>query len=121
MNILFWVLQVLLALHTIMGAVWKFSNTEQATGSLSTIPHALWLTLAVVEFVCALCLVVVAVKKSWGKLVPLAAFFLTLEMVGFSLVNLLSGKVDYSQITYWMVVAVISGFLAYGRYRIKPL
>jgi len=30
MNILLWTFQVLLALHTAIGAVWKFSNSEQA-------------------------------------------------------------------------------------------
>jgi hypothetical protein len=29
MNILLWILQILLALHTIVGAVWKFLNSEQ--------------------------------------------------------------------------------------------
>jgi hypothetical protein len=29
MDILLWILQILLALHTIVGAVWKFSNSER--------------------------------------------------------------------------------------------
>ena len=46
MNILLWVLQILLALHTAMGAVWKFSNSEQTVPSLKAIPHGAWLTLS---------------------------------------------------------------------------
>jgi hypothetical protein len=40
MNILLWILQILLALHTAMGAVWKFSHSaEQTMPSLKAIPH----------------------------------------------------------------------------------
>ena len=46
MNILLWILQILLALHTTMGAVWKFSNSEQTVHSLSAIPHGVWLTMS---------------------------------------------------------------------------
>jgi hypothetical protein len=42
MNILLWVLQILLALHTTMGAVWKFSHSEQTVPSLKAIPHGVW-------------------------------------------------------------------------------
>lgn len=42
MNILLWVLQILLALHTVIGAVWKFSNSEQTVRSLNAIPHGVW-------------------------------------------------------------------------------
>lgn len=35
MNITLWILQALLALHTIMGAIWKFTNpAEKAVPSL---------------------------------------------------------------------------------------
>ena len=38
MNILLWILQILLALHTAVGAIWKFSNPAQNLPSLSAIP-----------------------------------------------------------------------------------
>ena len=37
MNPTLWVLQSLLALHTAIGALWKFSNSEQAVPSLSAL------------------------------------------------------------------------------------
>ena len=49
MNILLWVLQILLALHTAIGAVWKFFNSEQTVPSLKAIPHGVWLSLSVIE------------------------------------------------------------------------
>ncbi len=53
MNIALWILQVLLALHTAMGAVWKLSHSEQTVASLSALPHALWLGLSGLEVLAA--------------------------------------------------------------------
>ena len=73
MNILLWVFQVLLALHTVMGAAWKLSNSEQSVASLSAIPHGVWLALSCIEILCALGLIVPAVSKPLGILAPIAA------------------------------------------------
>lgn len=41
MHILLWGLQILIAIHTAIGAVWKFSNSpEQTMPSLSAIPQS---------------------------------------------------------------------------------
>ena len=114
MNILLWILQILLALHTIMGAIWKFSHSESAA-SLDAIPHWVWMSLIVIEFICVLALVIPAFLKKLGILVPMAALYIVAEMLFFSLVNLFSGETNHSQIIYWLVVAVICAFIAYGR------
>ena len=49
MNIVLWIFQILLALHTVAGAVWKFTNSEQSVGSLKAIPHSVWMGLSVFE------------------------------------------------------------------------
>lgn len=121
MNILFWVLQVLLALHTAMGAVWKFSNSEQAVPSLSAIPHGVWLALSVLELLCSLGLVLPVISKPLGSLVPIAAACIAAEMLIFCGLHLVSGDTDYSPMIYWLVVAGLSAFLAYGRFVLKPL
>ncbi len=121
MNILLWVLQVMLALHTIMGAIWKFSNSAQSLPSLASIPQAVWYLLIVIELVCSLTLLVPLVKKSLGNLVPFAALFIVLEMLMYSVIDIFSSSPEFSQITYWLVVAVISGFIAYGRFSLKPI
>jgi len=64
MNIFLWVLQILLALHTAMGAIWKYSNSEQAVPSLKVIPHGVWLAMGVVEIICALGLLVPSLNKT---------------------------------------------------------
>lgn len=46
MNIFLWTLQILMALHTLMGAVWKFSNSvENTMPSLKAIPNGVWLAV----------------------------------------------------------------------------
>lgn len=119
MNIFFWVLQVLLALHTIMGAVWKVSNSEQTVPSLKAIPHGVWLGLGVFELLCALALILPAVGKSLGIAAPIAAVCIAAEMLLFCLVAVSSGRPD-GQMIYWLVVAAVCAFLAYGRLVLKP-
>jgi hypothetical protein len=121
MNIVLWVFQILLALHTLIGAVWKVSNSEQSVPSLEAIPHGVWLALIVLELVCAACLILPAFKKSLGKLVPLAAIGIVVEMLFLSGVHLSSGNPDHGKMIYWLVTAAIFSFLAYGRTKIKPL
>lgn len=117
MNIFLWVLQVLLAIHTAIGAAWKFSHSvEQTMPSLSAIPNGLWLAMGVVEFLCALALVAPALNKSLAVLVPVAAVFILLEMLMFSALHLFSGSRDFGSVIYWCVVATIAAFIAYGRW-----
>ena len=92
MNVFMWILQILLALHTTMGAVWKLSHSEQAVPSLSSIPHGAWLAMSIVELLCALGLVVPAVNKRLGILAPIAAAFIIVEMLLFSVVSSTAGS-----------------------------
>ena len=117
MNILLWVLQVLLALHTIMGAVWKFSHSaEQTMPSLSAIPPGVWLAMSVIELLCALALILPAFNKSLGNLATIAAAIIAAEMLLFCGLHLYSGDANYGPMIYWLVVAAICAFIAYGRF-----
>lgn len=120
MNILLWVLQVLLALHTVMGAAWKFSNSEQTVPSLSAIPHGVWLSLIVFELLCAVALILPVFYKPLAILVPVAAVCIAAEMLLFTGVHLYSGDANHGQMIYWLVVAGICAFIAYGRFVLKP-
>lgn len=120
MNIMLWVLQILLALHTVAGAVWKFSNSEQTVPSLSAIPHAAWLTLSVVELLCALALVAPAFFKPLAILAPVAAAVIAVEMLLFCGLYIQSGDANYGQPVYWLVVAAVGAFIAYGRLVLRP-
>lgn len=121
MNIFLWILQGLLALHTLIGAGWKFTNSEQAVPGLEAIPHSVWMALIVFEIICSFCLIFPAVKKSAARFVPLAAVGIAAEMLLFCVVNIVSGQVNYGHLVYWLVVAAVCAFVAYGRLKIKPL
>jgi uncharacterized membrane protein YphA (DoxX/SURF4 family) len=121
MNILLWILQILLALHTIMGAVWKFSNSEQTVPSLNAIPHGVWLAMSIFELFCALCLILPAFNKPLAILAPIAAAGIAAEMLLFIGLHIYSGSAENSKMIYWLVVAVISAFISYGRFVLKPL
>ncbi|MFQ3855126.1 DoxX family protein [Leptospira kirschneri] len=121
MNIFLWVLQILLALHTVIGAVWKFSNSEQTVSSLKAIPHSIWLIMSIIEIFCSLSLILPAFKKSLAVLAPVAAIFITIEMLFFSVLHINSGDTNYGPMIYWLVVAAICAFIAYCRFVLKPI
>jgi hypothetical protein len=121
MNILLWTLQVLVALHTIMGAVWKFSHTaEQTMPSLKAIPSGVWLVLAGFELLCALCLVIPAFYKPLNILVPSAAICIAAIMLCFCAIHFMSGNTNLGSPFYWLVVTTLCGFIAYGRLVLRP-
>ncbi len=120
MNVLLSFLQVLLALHTAVGAVWKSSNSEQTMPSLGAIPHAVWQSMTVLELLCAIALIVPLFDKRAAILAPIAAAFVAAEMLFFSGVHLASGSSSMGPVIYWLVVAAVSAFIVYGRLVVRP-
>lgn len=121
MTIFLWVLQVLLALHTAIGAGWKLFNSQQTVPTLSALPNGVWMGLIPVELICAAGLVLPALVPSLGFLVPIAAIGIAAEMLLFSGVHLSSGAEDHGPMIYWLGVAVICGVIALGRWVMAPL
>ena len=121
MNILLWVLQILFALHSAIGAVWKFSHSaEQTMPSLKAIPHGVWLTMGVFDLLISLCLILPAFYKPLAILVPIAAVCIVVEMLLLCVVHLRSGDANRGPMIYWLVVAAICAFIAYGRFVLEP-
>ena len=121
MNIFLWVLQVLLAAHTAIGAIWKFSHSaEQTMPSLKVIPPNAWLVLACFELLCALCLILPALYKPAGIFAPVAALGIAVTMLAFCAIELFSGSIKLGSIVYWLVVAAVCAFIAYGRFVLRP-
>lgn len=121
MNVLFWALQVLLALHTAVGAIWKFSNSEGTVPSLQAIPHGAWLAMSVLELACSLGLILPAFDKRLGVLAPVAAVCIAAEMLFFSGLELSSSNADYGHVVYWLVVVAVCCVIVYGRFVLVPL
>lgn len=115
MNIFAWFLQILMALHTAMGAGWKFSNSEQSVPSLAAIPHAMWMGLIGLEVICAVGLLLPLINRRLQHLAALGALGIAAEMLLFTGVHLASGDSNHSPLIYWLVVAAICGFIAYAR------
>lgn len=117
MNIALWSLQVLLALHTLVGALWKLSSSEETVPSLAALPHPVWLGLAGLEVLCAVGLVLPAFGARFRALAPVAALVIAGEMLLFCVVHLFSGVAEHGELVYWIVVAALCGLVAFPRLR----
>ena len=122
MNIVLWTLQILLALHTALGGLWKFSNPVQTmVPSLAALPPNAWLALGVAELVLAGALIIPVFNKAWSVLVPVAALVIAAEMLLFCALHFASGAKFDGQVIYWLVVAAVCAFIAWGRRTQRPL
>lgn len=122
MNVLLWILQILLALHTAMGAVWKFSHSaEQTMPSLKKLAPPVWHAMGVVELLCSVCLVLPLLYKPAAVVAPVAAIVIGAEMLLFCGLNLQASDASRGPIAYWLVVAVLCTFIAWGRLGLRPL
>lgn len=115
MNIFLWILQVLLALHTAIGAGWKIVNSEASIPTLSALPHSVWLLLIPLELLCAIGLVIPALVPALGWMVPLAAIAVAVEMLMFSGLHLRAGAEESGPMFYWLGVAAVCAVIALGR------
>jgi len=121
MKLVWWMLQVVVGLHTLVGAAWKVSNPESTVPSLAALPHIVWLGLGVVEVLCALVLLLPGLVKPLARLVPAAAGFIVAEMLLFVAMHVVFGGADQMEVGYWLVVAVVAGALASVRAWLAPL
>jgi len=120
-NILLWILQILLAVHTAVGAVWKFYNPAQTVPSLGAIPPAAWLAMSIVELLCGLGLLLPLVYRPLAFLIPLSAILIGAQMLLFCGLHVASGDKSYGPVLYWLVVAAFCAFIAGGRLWLRPL
>lgn len=120
MNIVLWILQALMAMHTAMGAKWKFSHAEKMLPSLRAIPPVAWRALGILEMFLSLCLVLPGFYAPLYIFVPIAALCIAAEMLVFCGVQLRSGVGKSHSLIYWLVVAVLCAFIAYGRFVLSP-
>lgn len=120
MNILIWVVQIFLAVHTLMGALWKFSNSEHDIPSLEAIPHGVWMGLSIIELACTIALILPLlkfIKQSRTDWSPIAALVIAGEMVFYSALHLQSGDPNNGPMIYWLVIAGICISFAAVRFK----
>jgi len=122
MNILLWVLQVIAAL--LFGAsgvmkVFMFDKVSHDVPSFGALPRQAWMTLGILELVCAVGLIVPAALHWQPRLTILAATVLAVESVVFVWVH-----VKYREITPIIlsgVLGLLMAFIAYGRMVLSPI
>ncbi|MDB5051454.1 MAG: hypothetical protein JWO30_4525 [Fibrobacteres bacterium] len=88
--------------------------------SLKAIPHGVWLGMSGIELLCVVGLILPALNKPLGILTPIAAAYIALEMLVFCGLHLRSGDANSGPMIYWLVVAALCAFIAYGRFVLKP-
>ena len=61
-----------------------------------------------------------AFVQPYGYLVAISALAIAAAMVVFCILHLASGAQDFKPMIYWIVVALVCGFVAYGRMVLIP-
>lgn len=124
MNILLWVLQVLLAIGFLLAGVPKLILSMATLKSMAS-PNAIALPdmfirfIGVCEVLGALGLVLPGLFKTRQYLIPLAAVGLLIIMIGAAVVTTMGDGPLMGLIP--LVYAVLLAFVAYGRWRLRPL
>ena len=122
MNILLWVLQVLAALLYGSSGVMKvfmFDKVSQGVPSFGALPREAWMTLGILELVCAVGLIVPAAINWRTPLTTLAAAVLAVESLVFVGVH-----IKYREITPIIlsgVLGLLMAFITYGRMVLEPI
>ena len=124
MNVLLWVLQVVLALLSLAGGMYKVFvfQFDAAIPSTSAFSRGGWAAVGVFEVLCAVLLVVPAVIKWRPVLTPLAAAALALESVALAVVyaQYSLALAATNPLVYVVPMAVMAVIVACGRYALTP-
>lgn len=122
MNALLWVLQIVFGLYFLFVGVLHFIVPEGLPELMSwmyELPDSLHLTAGIAEIAGGLGLILPAITGIQPGLVPLAALGLAVVMLGAAIWH--AGRGETTQIGLNVVNAAILLFIAYGRWRLKPL
>lgn len=122
MNLVLWVLQVLL------GALFLYNGVNHFIVPPGLPPQMAWMYdmspelhyfAGTAEILAALGLIVPGLTRIQTRLTPLAALGLVIVMVGAAVWHL--GRNEISNIPGNLILGVVAGFVAYGRWRLRPL
>lgn len=122
MNIVLWILQVLLGVFFLFSGVNHFIVPPGLPGLMSwmyELPAGLHYFSGTVEILAALGLILPGLTRSQTRLTLMAGAGLVLIMVGAVVWHVQRGEA--ANIFLNLILAVLAGFVAYGRWRLKPL
>ena len=119
MNIVLWIIQVLLALLFLFAGVTKLILPIEEMTKQMAMPGLFLRFLGVVEVLGALGLILPGLFRIKTWLTPLAAVGLTIIVIGATVITLKIG--GGATAMFPLVTALLSAFVAYGRWRLAPL
>ena len=122
MNILLWILQAIAALLYGASGIMKtfmFDKISEGVPSFGALPRKVWMTLGILELVCAVGLIVPGILHWQPMLTVAAAAALAIESLVFIGVH-----IKYREITPILmsgVLGLLMAFIAYGRMFLQPI
>lgn len=119
MNVVLWIIQVLLALLFLLAGVTKLVLPIEEMTKQMVMPGLFLRFLGVVEVLGALALILPGLFRIRTWLTPLAAVGLTIIVIGATVITLKIG--GGATAMFPLVTALLSAFVAYGRWRLAPL
>jgi len=122
MNIVLWILQVLLGVYFIFVGVNHFivpPGLPEPMSWMYELPTWLHYFSGAAEILGGLGLILPGLTRIQTRLTPLAAAGLVLVMIGAMIWHLQRGEVQ--NIFTNVILALLVGFVAYGRWRLRPL
>jgi uncharacterized membrane protein YphA (DoxX/SURF4 family) len=121
-NIVLWVLQVLLGIYFLAIGVNHFIIPPGLPASMSwmyELSPGLHYFSGIAEILAGLGLILPGLTKIQTRLTPLAGAGLVLVMIGATVFHITRG--EFSNIILNLVLAALAGFVAYGRWKLRPL
>jgi uncharacterized membrane protein YphA (DoxX/SURF4 family) len=122
MNILLWVLQVILRVYFFYTGILHFTlppGLPAQLGWMYELPPALHYISGTAEILAGLGLILPGLTRIQTRLTPLAALGLVLVMIGAAIWHF--SRNESVNIVMNFVLATLSGFIAYARWKIRPL
>jgi uncharacterized membrane protein YphA (DoxX/SURF4 family) len=123
MNMVFWVLQILLALLFGLAGIMKVSQPieklESRMGWVKDVGSRGVRLIGTLEILGAIGLLLPAITGILPLLTPLAAACLALTMIGAMIVH--GRRSEYSQIVFNVVLLMLALFVSYGRFVLVPI
>ncbi|MCK4726159.1 MAG: DoxX family protein, partial [Anaerolineales bacterium] len=117
-----WILQILLGVYFTLIGVMHFivpPGLPPQMAWMYELSTTLHYVSGIAEILGGLGLILPAVTRIRTNLVPLAALWLTLVMIGAVIYH--AGRGESQNIGFNLVLAALLAFVAYGRWKLKPL
>lgn len=112
-----WTAQGLLAALFLLAGVMKFAMPIQEMVKQSSLPAGLLFFIGAAEILGGIGVIVPSLLRIRPVLTPVAALGLVIIMAGATVISLPMGVVAL----FPFLVGVLAGFVAYGRWRLKPV